>query len=351
MTIQSVNSTNNNNTPTTPSTTTTTQTASAQQVTNTQANIRRTQQQIKTYVTNLTEQPQSPTNSQKLVDIDGDGQVTEFDSKIIFSYLSGQRGAKLRDELSPYANSSADSIRQMETKIQGLITNKTLDVNNDGKVNLEDGVQLKNNFREIHKNKSSAVLKQNISEGKFDIDGNGVTNEKDIKLIRDHFMGGKTAAQIAQSLGTTANATTIAQKLTDISNNRAFDFNTDKKKNHQDIDNLSRAVKQFNKEKKANDKNLTDTTIRNLTTNKTIDTDGNNTVNQKDLDLLQAYMRGDRGSKLRRFIPQGGNQTQIETRLAGLISNRTVDVNKDGKIDHKDINLMRSQLGRNNRPR
>ena len=115
MTIQSVNSTNNNNTPTTPSTTTTTQTASAQQVTNSQANLRRTQEQIKTYVTNLTEQPQSPTNSQKLVDIDGDGQVTEFDSKIIFSYLSGQRGAKLRDELSPYANSSAHSIRQMET--------------------------------------------------------------------------------------------------------------------------------------------------------------------------------------------------------------------------------------------
>ena len=177
-----------------------------------------------------------------------------------------------------------------------------------------------------------------------DVDGDGRVTNSDVEILKA-YQRGERGDKLKKKANAYSNLTgaQIEAKAKTVIDAKTIDVDNNSKINHSDFSKLSKTVK-------ANDKNLTDTTIRNLTTNKTIDTDGNNTVNQKDLDLLEAYMRGDRGSKLRRFIPQGGNQAQIETRLAGLISNRTVDVNKDGKIDHKDINLMREQLRKNIRP-
>jgi hypothetical protein len=339
MTIQSVNPSNNpNTTNSTPSTTN--PAATSQQVANTQANLRRTQTQITAYINDIANEPVSSTNNQKLMDIDGDGQVNERDAKLVFAYLRGQRGNQLKDELSPYANSSVSAMRDMETKMQSLINSKKLDINNDGKVDSQDGRSLQDGFKTIQQNKTTLGLNQNIEEGKFDIDGNGITDQKDIDLIREHIIGKKTAAQIAQKIGPNANANTINEKLTAIKSNRNVDSNVDGKVNAEDISKLSNHVRNYNREKqKTNETNK----INGLINNKTIDVDRDGQVSSNDTDIIEAYLQGKRGNDLKNKSNRLSTQTsaQIEANVKALVDNKSLDINNDQKVNFKDFHKIK----------
>lgn len=346
MSVSNVNGNNSNNHNSSSGVSSTPVIASGQEVANAQASVKRTREQIKTHINNLASGLTSGANNQNLLDIDGDGQVNEFDSKLIGSYINGQRGVQLRDEVSPYANSSISAIREMEAKIETLIGNKTLDVDNDGKVDSKDAKFLKEDVKKFQDDQSKAQLQKLIREGGFDIDGNGTTDDKDIKFLRDHFVKGKSAVSIARDLaGPNGNPSLgavegIQAKLTALSNNRFFDFNTDGQITNKDIDNIAAELKILDKATKQSNRT---SKVEDLINNKTIDVDGDGRVTNDDIDIIQAYRLGVRGKGLKRRAGAGSELTaeQIAAKTKALFDNKSIDVNGNNIIGGTDISILR----------
>ncbi len=306
--------------------------ASQEEINKVKDAARKTRDGIYAYTKNIANTKDN--NQDSLLDIDDDGKVTEGDGKFIKAYMGGKRGADLRDSISsPYANSNLDSIKTMEGKVQALIDNKTLDLNADGKVNNTDSLLVDENFARFEQEDSTNRLQGLINGGAANIDGNAVTDNVDIALIKAYFIDNKRGDELKAVLGNNSNTTAqqLEEKLRALGGNEDFDSNTDGKINLSDANRLHTTLSGVNhgvavQARKDSIETLLDTGA--------LDVNGDGKMDNLDVNLIKTIKKGStlKGLKAKAGANSPLTGEQIQGRLKALFDNQSLDINKNGNV-------------------
>lgn len=287
----------------------------------------RTKEQIYNYIKEKSNTSNSP------FDIDGDGRVTDHDGSFIKAYLKEEkRGVDLREFTSPYVNSSLSSIASMEAKVAALIDNKTLDLNGNGKVDGTDGTLAEENLSKFAREDSSAKLSSLITTGLANVNGDAVTDQKDIALMKAYFEEGKRGDALKAVMGTGSNLTPaqLEAKLSALGSNINFDSNSDGKKDLADVNKLNSILDGVNHSTEVQERK---DNLDVLMNSGALDVNGDGKINNVDMNLIKAYKKGLTSTKAQsiRGTHSSLNGNQIMGKLRTLYNSKGLDINKNGK--------------------
>ncbi len=268
------------------------------------------------------------------LDIDGDGRTTNYDGNLIDAYADGKRGDDLKQYANPKAPAGSTGLA-MGTKIQNLIDTKKLDSNQDGHVNDTELRSMKPLIAASQEGRVNNELADLVASGAADIDGNGQTNETDIKLMNAYFKEGKLGADLVK-IAPGADPEQIKTKLLALRNNPGFDSNINNKdkKHSADLNRLTTFIRNQNQQDK----------VFSILQNNTADVDEDGLVTKKDIDMIETYSKGKVGANFKKMASpySEASNTKIKTNISNLIKNKTLDTNTNGRLDSSDITALRN---------
>ncbi len=270
------------------------------------------------------------------LDIDGDGRTTNYDGDLIDAYANGKRGNDLKQYANPKAPAGSTG-ESMGNKIQNLIDTKKLDSNQDGHINDAEIRSMKPFIAASQDGRINKELDDLVASGAADIDGNGQTNETDIKLMNAYFKEGKLGTGLLQ-IAPGANPEDMKNKLVALRNHPNFDSNVNNKdkKHGVDLDKLTTFIRNQNQQTK----------ISTILQNNTPDVDEDGLVTNKDIDMIEAYSKGKVGTNFKSMASpySEASNEKIRTNIGNLIKNNALDTNTNGRLDSNDITSLRTAV-------